>query len=177
MIPRKVGTHVGQKAGDQELAGPLTSCVALGKPFNICSSTLCFHHVSTSHTDLIYLSKFKSPVPLTMAAQAGIHPHGLLLWKITHIETTENSGRKQGRKIHSFNPVSRSTAHNCSHLACLNGNHLQVAKMLNLESEIRSSIFKREIKDLEQTTRDLFYYTWIMAGIITRSSSVFLWIG
>lgn len=91
MIPRKVGTHVGQKAGDQELAGPLTGCVASGKPFNICSSTLWFHHASVSDTDLIYLSKFKSPVPATTAAQAGIRPHGLTVVK----NYTYRSHRKQ----------------------------------------------------------------------------------
>lgn len=77
-IPRKMGTHIGQNAGDEELAVPPTSCVALGKSFNICSSTLWFHCVSTSDTDLIYLLKSKSSVPGTMAAQASIHPHGLL---------------------------------------------------------------------------------------------------
>lgn len=68
----------------------------------------------------------------------------LHVWKPHMIIAGENKEEK-------FTPLpsfQEGTVHNCSHLACLNGNHLQVSKTLNLESEIRGFIFKREIKDL-----------------------------
>lgn len=80
--------------------------------------------------------------------------HGMGALQITCAETTADS-RRENRKSHSF-PLFSRAAHKCSHLACLNSNRLQGSKTLNFESEIRSFIFKRKIKDLEKTTWDLF---------------------
>lgn len=53
-----------------------TSGVVLGKSFNICSSTLWFHHVSMIDTDLNLSLKVQKPRAWTLVARVGIHSHG-----------------------------------------------------------------------------------------------------
>lgn len=101
-------------------------CGFLGKSFNTCSNTLRFHHVSMTDTDLIYLLKFKTPRAWDDGGPGWYPPTQPRCCEKLHVSKPpmRTAGENQEEKSTPLALVSRSVAHNCSHLACVDGNHL-----------------------------------------------------